>query len=536
MVVDRLYETVRSNWRVILLVALVLLASYFLFVPGATIGDSGVGGDDDEGITNIRFGIDLAGGARITAPIHGQTAEDVPIETADEANSIESSIAAHLDIEEINVRARSGEGTVELFDPAINRTQFRAALTAAGLEPDELTIRDGVTGQTRSDMVDVLTDRVNAAGFSGSTVRTETGAGGESFIVVESPGRGLDELRSIISDQGRVQVIAHYPTEDGYNETVALNRQAIGSIGTVSYNENRQRYETPITVASDSVGEFLDTMQSTGFDTSAGWGSCQYPVNYDESEGPPQDRPDDGWGFCFLIVQDGEILDGYGVDADLGTQFQGPDPTFEANPTFVISVPDSSEAEQVRINLQEGALAAQLNLDEATTLMMTPVLAEQFLQNSLLTGLLAIIAVVLVVFLRYGEPRIAAPMSITALSEVYLLLGFASAVGMALNLAHVAGFIAVVGTGVDDLIIIADEVMGETDVRSKRVFDSRFRKAFWVIGAAAATTIVAMSPLVALQLGELFGFAIITILGVLIGVFITRPAYGDILRLLKTDT
>ncbi|HMB49894.1 MAG TPA: preprotein translocase subunit SecD, partial [Natronoarchaeum rubrum] len=78
-------------------------------------------------------------------------------------------------------------------------------------------------------------------------------------------------------------------------------------------------------------------------------------------------------------------------------------------------------------------------------------------------------------------------------------------------------------------------VLDEGDVSSGRVFDSRFKKAFWVIGAAAATTIIAMSPLAILSLGELRGFAIITILGVLIGVFITRPAYGNILRRLKTD-
>ncbi|WP_175424062.1 MMPL family transporter, partial [Haladaptatus sp. W1] len=78
-------------------------------------------------------------------------------------------------------------------------------------------------------------------------------------------------------------------------------------------------------------------------------------------------------------------------------------------------------------------------------------------------------------------------------------------------------------------------VMSEGDVNSSRVFQSRFRKAFWVIGAAAATTIIAMSPLAVLGLGDLQGFAIITILGVLIGVLVTRPAYGDILRYLLTD-
>jgi preprotein translocase subunit SecD len=44
-----------------------------------------------------------------------------------------------------------------------------------------------------------------------------------------------------------------------------------------------------------------------------------------------------------------------------------------------------------------------------------------------------------------------------------------------------------------------------------------------------------MSPLAVLSLGDLRGFAIITILGVLVGVLVTRPAYGDILRSLLTD-
>jgi len=70
-------------------------------------------------------------------------------------------------------------------------------------------------------------------------------------------------------------------------------------------------------------------------------------------------------------------------------------------------------------------------------------------------------------------------------------------------------------------VIIADEVMSEGELR--KVFDSRFRRAFWVIGAATATTIIAMSPLMVLSLEDLSGFAIFTILGVLIGVLITRP-------------
>jgi preprotein translocase subunit SecD len=44
-----------------------------------------------------------------------------------------------------------------------------------------------------------------------------------------------------------------------------------------------------------------------------------------------------------------------------------------------------------------------------------------------------------------------------------------------------------------------------------------------------------MLPMVAFPLADLSGFAIITIVGVLIGVLVTRPAYGDILRRLVLD-
>ncbi|MFW6153487.1 MAG: hypothetical protein ACOC42_03920, partial [Halobacteriota archaeon] len=79
----RAYATIRANWRVSLLVVLVLVATYFLFVPGATIGDEGLAGEDESGVTNLQFGIELAGGARISAPVNGLTAEDVQLETVD---------------------------------------------------------------------------------------------------------------------------------------------------------------------------------------------------------------------------------------------------------------------------------------------------------------------------------------------------------------------------------------------------------------------------------------------------------------------
>jgi preprotein translocase subunit SecD len=254
----------------------------------------------------------------------------------------------------------------------------------------------------------------------------------------------------------------------------------------------------------------------------------------DEGVGMCRDSVPEGQKYCLNTVKDGEVVYSASMGRSLAGSMQ--DGSFAESPTFIMQTADMDEARELAIHLQAGALPAQLDLDDrGTSSFVSASLAEDFKLFSLITGLIAAAAVAGAVFLRYGDSRVAAPMFVTALSEVIILLGFAAAIALPLDLSHIAGFIAVIGTGVDDLIIIADEVMSEGDVRSDRVFQSRFRKAFWIIGAAAATTIIAMSPLAVMSLGDLQGFAIVTILGVLIGVLVTRPAYGDILRYLMTD-
>jgi preprotein translocase subunit SecD len=279
----------------------------------------------------------------------------------------------------------------------------------------------------------------------------------------------------------------------------------------------------PVSLREDAAQRFQQAMVDTGV-ASPGGSRCAYRSAPNTTDA------------CILLVVDGEVVNAFGMTPSLASSMQAG--TWASDPTFQLTARNFSEARQVAINLRAGALPAQLDVGaggEGTTSFISPSQGASFKTNSLITGIIAVVAVAFVVFLRYGEPRVAAPMIVTALSEVLILLGFAAAIGYPVDLSVIAGFVAVIGTGVDDLIIIADEVMSEGDVSSQRVFQSRFRRAFWVIGAAAATTIIAMSPLAILSLGDLQGFAIFTILGVVAGVLLTRPAYGDILRNLTTE-
>jgi preprotein translocase subunit SecD len=184
--------------------------------------------------------------------------------------------------------------------------------------------------------------------------------------------------------------------------------------------------------------------------------------------------------------------------------------------------------EQLYIHLRAGALPVEV--DVIGSWQVPAALGAQFKEQTILAGILALLMVALTIFLRYRQKNILIPMVATSVSEVFMILGFAAAIGWQLDLPAIAGIIAVIGTGIDHLVIITDEVLYEGRMPSKKVYLSRIARAFAIIFAAAATTIIAMSPLLFMGFGALKGFAITTIVGVLIGVLIARPVYGRVIR------
>ena len=519
---------VRDNWRVILLVVFLLVSGFALISP--TVGSSD-GGDalvNDSGPTNLNYGLELSGGTRIRAPVNGLTASGVDVPQNTQAGTVERAVAGNLsnvDRSDVKLRFPDQQGdstTVEVFSDNVTQEQFATGMEQAGYDYD--TIRTGVTDETRTNIVRILNEKISNAGLSGGRVQEVTTADDDHFVVIEMPNANQSEVRDLVTRRGKVQVVAHFPGNQSGNETQyrdvpLLAAEDFSSVGTAQTSRNDRPY-VPVVLNDDAAQNFSNAMNGFGF-TQEGVSSCYY-----------SSQPNDA-GHCLYTVVDGEVVYAASMGQDLARTIRSGN--FVQTGNFRMLTENMSEARELQIHLSAGALPASLDMQSGTSYYLAPSLAEEFKLYSFITGLAAVLAVSGVVFLRYGDPKVAAPMLVTALSEVVILLGFAAAIQLPLDLSHIAGFIAVIGTGVDDLIIIADEVMSEGDVNSSRVFQNRFRKAFWVIGAAAATTIIAMSPLAVLSLGDLQGFAIVTILGVLVGVLVTRPAYGDILRHLLTD-
>ena len=533
----------REHWRITLLFVLLTVSLFVLFAPveGFQPDPGGNGedltGDDPlieqetgQGITNLQWGLQLSGGTSVRAPIHGYLADGLDIPPGEEV-SLTRTIAEDLDVSERDVTVRvgevEGEGSVETTDTNVSREEFLAAIQNAGIDASDDDITSGVHEETRNSVREVIQDRIDGVGLGGANVDILSRPTGEHLITVDVPNVDQDEVIRIISERGEVEVIAHFPeeTENGteYRNETVLTQQDFAQVSPAESGEGDRPPYVPVQVQSGHAQQFSDDMNEYGF-AEPGGTSCRWDAR--------QERPEDP-GHCLVTVVDGEVIYAAGVSSGLADDFRTSD--FVRSPDFIMETTEFSDAQELSINLRSGALPAELNIQGGTVFFLEPSLADEFRFLSLVVAIFAALAVAGMVYWRYRDPRVAVPMLLTASSEVIILLAFAVIVPIPLDLAHIAGFIAVLGTGVDDLVIIADEIMQRGDIRTDRVFENRFRKAFWVIGVAAATTILAMTPLVALSLGELTGFAIVTIVGVLIGVLITRPAYGNILRVLMLD-
>ncbi len=376
-------------------------------------------------------------------------------------------------------------------------------------------------GEIDENDIDIVIDnikrRLNVYGVSDIIVRPTKDFAGNLFIAVEIAGVNKDEVRELLSKQGKFEA-------------------KVGS--------------TTVFLGGDDVAYVCRTPDCSGIDPYSGCGQsgdqhfCRFRFAIKLSPEAAQRQADatnnlqvvldtSGEGYLtenLSLYLDDQLVDQLRISSELKGSAQT-DISITGSGIGLTEREAISDAlasmKQLQTVLITGSLPVKLDI--VKTDAVSPVLGQTFVKNVLYVGLLAMIAVVLVVFIRYREWRVSIPMVITMVSEVVILLGMASLIGWRLDLAAIAGIIIAVGTGVDDQIVIADETLRK-EHRTVLSWKERLKRAFFIIMAAYFTTVVAMMPLWFAGAGLLKGFALTTILGVSIGVFITRPAFAVIME------
>jgi len=191
---------------------------------------------------------------------------------------------------------------------------------------------------------------------------------------------------------------------------------------------------------------------------------------------------------------------------------------------------DNAESSMKKLQtiLITGSLPYKLEISKLDTI--SPNLGSQFIKSIFLAGFTALFCVACVIFMKYKRIKPSLAILFVGTSEILITLGIAAFLEINLDLPAIAGVLAAIGTGVNDQIVILDETQREM---LNTTIKERIKRAFQIIMGAYFTLVVAMIPLYFAGAGLLKGFALTTIIGLTLGVTITRPAFTDMVKLIE---
>lgn len=429
---ESMWTRILFDYRVMALIAVLLLAAIFLFIYPQPTGNN---------LTNLKFGLDFEGGSRIKLML-------------------------------------------------INNS----------------TISESQLQLTK----DIMQNRINQYGLKDIPINTVRDDTGKAYMLIDFSGLTYDEAMKLVGKPGvfemRIQTGGNESEHIIYGEDVI--EQGVQPLGTTSSGE---------------------TLWGVGFQLSREGAQRFHEVakKYDIVGNPEQHQ--------IIMLLDGKEFHrapisnnpSHGEPGLADKLMQGPVDSMVAETG--VGKEGYDEAYEIYVDMESGALP--FSVEVVSSGQVPAAQGTMFKTVVIIAALLAQAAIGVAMYVRYREPRIILPMFLTSLFEIFILLGFASApfVRWEIDLPSVAAIIAVIGTGIDQLIIITDEVMTTGRAPTAKRILARMSQAFKIIFASAATVVVAMLPLYFMGFGALKGFALTTIVGVAIGIFITRPAYGKII-------
>jgi len=364
----------------------------------------------------------------------------------------------------------------------------------------------------------IIEQRLNTYGIKDVVIRDASNPfTNEQYLIIEIAGATPKELQELISQQGK------FEAKIG-NDTVFVG--GMGDIKHVCQGDGSCEYVEPAQLAGNTYySKFSFTI-----DLSPKAAQRQAQATSRLSENLSQ-----GKGYLNETIDlylDDKLLDKLLISSDL----KGKEVT-----TVTISgsgvgnakadaVKDAQNSmKKLQTILITGSLPFKIKIDKIDTI--SPTVGQEFTKSIILAVIAVFLAVCIIIYLRFRKAKIVIPVMITLISELLLTLGVAALIKWNLDLPSIAGIIAALGTGVDDQIVMIDE----SETSKSYSLKERIKRAFFIIFAAYATVVVSLIPLWFAGAGMLKGFALTTAIGITVGVFITRPAFAEFLKIIKKE-
>jgi preprotein translocase subunit SecD len=403
----------------------------------------------------------------------------------------------------------------------VSSSNIRRGLDLQGGTRVVLEPREKLTNNEIKDLISTMENRLNVYGLSDLKIRQSNDLSGNIFIVVEIAGASKEEVKDLISSQGKFEAKIGNDTVfiGGKKDIPFVCREDGKCSGIRNCDQAENNYQCifdfQISLSKEAAQKHAEITSKLDSNLSSSGNYLSKPLD---------------------LYLDEKLVDSLQISSSLKGQaatdisISGPGIGISKD----LAVKDAANnMKKLQTVLITGSLPTKLDIVKIDSI--SPVLGEQFTKNAILIILFSILAVTLVIFIRYRDLKVALPLILISSSEVLIILGIFALIKFNVDLAAIAGIIAAVGTGVDDQVVIADEITSGKKKKEILSFKEQIKRAFFVILVAYATGIASMIPLFWAGAGLFTGFAITTILGISIGVFITRPAFAAIIENLEEE-
>ena len=397
----------------------------------------------------------------------------------------------------------------------IQKTKIKTGLDLSGGARALVKPEVRVSQSELKDLITITSNRLNAFGISDVSVRSVSDLSGNNFMLVEVAGATPSDLKELVSKQGK------FEAKIG-NETVF-----VGGEQDITYVARTGEQSGIYSCDTVSQGEYCNFR----FVISLSEASAKRHASITNKIGINSTNPQ------YLDKQLDLYLDGKLVESlYIGKDLKGSE-------TTQIMISGSGQGanredaynnalnnmKQLKTVLITGSLPYKLEIVKLDTI--SPSLGKEFARNIIYLALIVFLGVSIILFIKYQKIKITLAVILTMFSEAFITLAIAALIKWNLDAPSIAGIIAGMGTGVNDQIVILDESVSNRETNLKE----RIKSAFFVIMTAFLLIIAAMIPLFWAGAGMLKGFALTTIIGVSVGILVTRPAFADIVRMILKD-
>jgi preprotein translocase subunit SecD len=475
---------------------------------------------------NIRLGLDLRGGSQLVMQVQVQDAFKAEADATIERIK-EQLRKAGVDYGSID---RNDPATIEAADsiqidirnvPAVKAGDFRRVindnfgiawiLSPVSSTDYKLTMKATEALKLRRDTVvqsrNTIEKKINGLGLTESTVQERGNAEKDAQLLVQMPG--VDDPARVKEILRTAAILELHDVKDG---PFPSREEALAKHGGV----------LPLNTQ-------LVKGASRGGQTEGWYLLSRTPVitGRDLRDAHAQQGEMGRWETNFVLTQDAARRFERFTESNIGNRLAIVlDKQVLSAPAIQNRISDTGritgaasreEAADLALNLRAGALPASVVYLEERSI--GPALGADSIRDGLYSGVVGVIAVVIVMLVYYKRSGINATLAL--ILNAVILIAVLSYLNATLTLPGIAGIILTIGMAVDSNVLIFERIREE--LRHGKAIpaavDTGFSKAFLTIVDTHVTTVVSCAFLFIFGTTAVKGFAVTLVIGLIANVF-----------------